>query len=41
MFRVYGENRLNDGVVREWGQKFKDGRTDVHYEKGQGRKSVA
>ena len=27
--------------VREWCRKFKEGRTDVHYEGGHGRKSVA
>lgn len=40
MFRVYGETRVNGGVVRKWCQKFKDGRIDVHDEKGQERKSV-
>ena len=32
---------MRDGIVREWSQKFKDGRTNVHDEGGQGRKSVA
>lgn len=41
MSRVYGESFISDGVVREWCRKFKDGRTDVHDEGGQGRKSVA
>lgn len=40
MLRVYGENCVSDGVLREWCQKFKDGRTDIHHEEGQGRKSV-
>ncbi|XP_035204431.1 uncharacterized protein LOC118179366 [Stegodyphus dumicola] len=41
MSRVYGNSFMSDGVVREWCRKFKDGRTDVHDEGGQGRKSVA
>jgi histone-lysine N-methyltransferase SETMAR len=41
MSQVYGENFMSDGVVREWCRKFKYGRTDVHDEGGQGRKSVA
>lgn len=41
MSRVYGDSFMSDGVVREWCRKFKDGRTDVHDEGGQGRKSVA
>ncbi|XP_035213014.1 uncharacterized protein LOC118186946 [Stegodyphus dumicola] len=41
MSRVYGNSCMSDGVVREWCRKFKDGRTDVHDEGGQGRKSVA
>ncbi|XP_057658850.1 zinc finger protein 845-like isoform X1 [Diorhabda carinulata] len=40
MSRVYGENFMSDGVVREWCRKFKEGRKDVHDEGGQGRKSV-
>lgn len=40
MLRVYGENCVSDGVLREWCRKFKDGRTDIHHEEGQGRKSV-
>lgn len=40
MSRVYGENFMSDGAVREWCRKFKDGRNDVHDEGGQGRKSV-
>ncbi|XP_035228515.1 uncharacterized protein LOC118200664 [Stegodyphus dumicola] len=41
MSRVYVNSFMSDGVVREWCRKFKDGRTDVHDEGGQGRKSVA
>lgn len=32
---------MSDGVVREWCRKFKEGRTDIHDEEGQGHKSVA
>ena len=39
--KVYGENFMSDGSVREWCRKFKEGRTDVHDEGGHGRKSVA
>ncbi|GBO43380.1 hypothetical protein AVEN_91207-1 [Araneus ventricosus] len=39
--RAYGENFMSDCVVCGWRIKFKDWRTDVHEEKGQGRKSVA
>ena len=38
---VYGDNVLSDGSIREWCQKFKEGRVDVHVEGGQGRKSMA
>ena len=41
MIKVYGENFMSDGSVREWCRKFKEGRTDVHDEGGHGRKSVA
>lgn len=41
MSNVYGNNVMSDGSVREWCRKFKEGRTDVHDEGGQGRKSVA
>lgn len=41
MSRIYGEEFMSDGCVREWCRKFKEGRTDVHDEGGQGRKSVA
>ena len=41
MSRVYGETFMSDGVVREWCRKFKGGRTDVHDEGWQRRKSVA
>ena len=41
MSKVYGENFMSDGSVRECCRKFKDGRTDVHDEGRHGRKSVA
>ena len=41
MSKVYGENFMSDGSVREWCRKFKEGRTDVHDEGGNGRRSVA
>jgi len=41
MSRVYGEKFMTDDVVREWYRTFKDGRTDVHNEGGQRRKSIA
>jgi hypothetical protein len=34
--RVYDDNVMSDGCVREWCRKFRDGRTDVHDEGGQG-----
>ncbi len=40
MSRVYGENFMSDGVVREWCRKFKDGRNDVHDEGGQGADAI-
>ncbi len=33
MIRVYGDNFMSDGVVREWCRKYKDSRTDVHDER--------
>ncbi|KFM65929.1 Histone-lysine N-methyltransferase SETMAR, partial [Stegodyphus mimosarum] len=41
MSQVYADSFVSDDVVREWCRKFKDGRTDVHDEGGQGHKSVA
>jgi len=38
--RVYGDNVMSDSCVREWSRKFRDGRTDVHDEGGQGRHSI-
>lgn len=38
---VYGENIMSDSAVRKWCRIFQEGRTDVHDEGGQGRKSVA
>ena len=32
---------MSDGCVREWCRKFKEGRTDIHDEGGQGRKCEA
>lgn len=40
MCQVYGENFMSDGCVREWCRKFREGRTDVHDEGGQGRPSL-
>ena len=37
---VYGDNVMSDNCVREWCRKFRDGRTDVHDEGGQGRHSI-
>jgi transposase len=34
---VYGDNVMSDSSVRDWCRKFRDGRTDVHDEGGQGR----
>ena len=33
---VYGDNVMSDSCMREWCRKFRDGRTDVHDEGGQG-----
>jgi hypothetical protein len=30
--RVYGDNIISDGCVREWCRNFRDGCTDVHDE---------
>jgi transposase len=38
--RVYGDNVMSDSCVREWYRKFRDGRTDVHDEGGQGRHAI-
>ena len=38
--RVYGDNVMSDSSVSEWCRKFRDGRTDVHDECGQGRHST-
>ena len=40
MSKVYGENFMSDGSVREWCRKFKKGRTDVHDEGGHGRMTM-
>ena len=38
MSKVYGENFMSDGSVREWCRKFKEGRTDFlkNFQKFQG-----
>ncbi|GBL93240.1 hypothetical protein AVEN_42680-1 [Araneus ventricosus] len=41
MSRVYAENCMSDGVVREWCTKSKDGRTDVYDEEGRRHKFVS
>ncbi|GBM42881.1 hypothetical protein AVEN_245705-1 [Araneus ventricosus] len=41
MRRVYGQNIMSDGVVRELCRIFKDGRVDVCDEEGQRHKSIA
>lgn len=41
MSNVYGKNFMSDGCVQKWCRKFEEGRTDVHNEADQGRKSVA
>ena len=33
---AYGDNVMSDSCVREWCRKFRDGRTDMHDEGGQG-----
>uniref|UniRef100_A0A1B6H603 Mos1 transposase HTH domain-containing protein n=1 Tax=Homalodisca liturata TaxID=320908 RepID=A0A1B6H603_9HEMI len=38
---VYGEHCMSDSAIRKWCRLFAEGRTDVHDEGGQGRKSVA
>jgi hypothetical protein len=38
--RVYGDNVMGDSCVREQCRKFRDGRTDVHEEGGQERRSI-
>ena len=38
--RVYGDTVMSDNCVRKWCRKFRDGRTDVHDEGGQGRHSI-
>ena len=38
--RVYSDNVMSESCVREWCRKFRDGRTDVHDEGGQGRHSI-
>jgi hypothetical protein len=37
---VYGPKFMSDKFVREWCRKFRDGRTDVRDEGGQGRPSL-
>ena len=37
---VYGENGMNDEMVRKWVRTFNEGRDDVHEEPRSGRPSV-
>jgi hypothetical protein len=37
---VYSDNVISNSCVREWFRKFRDGRTDVHDEGGQGWRSI-
>ena len=37
---VYGENAMNDGMVRKWVRKFNEGCVKVHDEPRSGRLSV-
>ncbi|KAG8318552.1 hypothetical protein J6590_001667 [Homalodisca vitripennis] len=37
---VYGENIMNEGMLRTWVRAFKDGSTNVHNEEQSGRPSV-
>jgi hypothetical protein len=37
---VYGENAMNDGMVRKWVRQFNEGRENVHDEARSGRPSV-
>jgi hypothetical protein len=34
IFEVYGENAMNDGVVRKWVRKFNEGRDNVQTSRG-------
>ena len=34
---VYGQNAINEGMVRKWVRMFNDGRENVHDEKHSGR----
>ena len=38
--RVYGDTVMSDNCVRKWCRKFRDGRTDVQDEGGQGQHSI-
>jgi transposase len=38
--RVYSDNVMSDICVREWCRKFRDRRTDVHYEGCQERHTI-
>jgi len=40
MSKVYGENFMSDGSVREWCRKFKEGQTDFHDEGGHRRMTM-
>ena len=38
--QVYGDNAMNDGMIREWVRMFKEGRENVHDEARSGRPSL-
>ena len=38
--QVYGDNAMNDGMVRKWVQMFNEGREKVHDEARSGRPSL-
>ena len=40
MSAVYASNFMSDKCVREWYRKFRNGKTGVHNEGGQGRPSL-
>ncbi|GBL86595.1 hypothetical protein AVEN_194845-1 [Araneus ventricosus] len=40
LVKIYGENVMTDGIVRNWVRQFNDGRTNVHDEARSGRSSV-
>ena len=38
--QVYGDNAMNDGMVRKWVRMFNEGRENVHDEARSGRPSL-